>query len=241
MARGGAARASLTTRALLVRRVAYGESDLILTLLTEHAGKLSALARGARRSQRRFGGALEPMHTLRVALDERATSDLYILREASIEQARTGLTSSLEALDAAGRALAWLARACVAKTPEPLAWAAVGDFLDALDSAAQERPPRIQLAEFGLRLLHALGWALDFEHCVRCGKTCEAGQAAFADAAQGGLVCRACGGGRQRLDAPLRSRLAGLMHAPDNALLDADVDAALSLVESALRAHVGEV
>jgi DNA repair protein RecO (recombination protein O) len=237
----GAAHTSLGTRALLVRRVAYGESDLILTLLTEQVGKVSALARGARRSQRRFGGALEPMHTLRVTLEERTTSELYVLREASIEQARSGLTSSLEALDAAGRALTWLARACVAKTPEPLAWAAIADFLDALDAPSSERPPRLQLAEFGLRLLHALGWALDFEHCVRCGKTCEPGQAAFADAAQGGLVCRACGGARQRLDGPLRSRLAALMRAQHNALLEADVDAALSLVDSALRAHVGEV
>jgi DNA repair protein RecO (recombination protein O) len=238
--RGGAAHASLTTRALLVRRIAYGESDLIVTLLTEQAGKLSALARGARRSQRRFGGALEPMHTLRVALDERTTSDLYILREASIDQARSGLTSSLEALEAAGRALKWLAQACVAKTPEPLAWSAISDFLDALDASVAGHRPRRELAEFGLRLLSALGWALDFEQCVRCGKRCEPGQAAFVDAARGGLVCRACGGARQRLDGALRARLAGLMLAGGSTLLDSDVDAVLALVESALRAHVGE-
>jgi len=237
--RGGTAHASVKTRALLVRRVAYGESDLILTLLTEELGKVSALARGARRSQRRFAGALEPMHTLRVALDERTTSDLYMLREASIDQARSELTNSLEALDAAGRALSWLARACVAKTPEPAAWRAISDFLDELDTRSEPRAPRRALAEFGVHLLRALGWALDFEHCVRCGKTCDAGQAAFVDAASGGLICRACGGARQKLDGALRARLAALTHSPNGSLDDCDVDAALSLVENALRAHVG--
>ena len=44
---------------------------MIVTLFTEELGKIAALARGARKSSRRFAGALEPMHTLRVTLDER--------------------------------------------------------------------------------------------------------------------------------------------------------------------------
>jgi DNA repair protein RecO (recombination protein O) len=228
----------LVTRALLLRRVAYGESDLIITVLTERIGLVSALARGARRSQRRFAGALEPMHTLRMALDERPTSDLYVLREASIDQPRYQLTARLDALDAAGRALAWLRRALVPKMPEPGTWNAILHLFDRLDTPSEPRP-RLLLAEFGLALLSALGWGLDFEHCVRCGKPCEAGRAAFVDAARGGLVCRACGGARLRLDAPLRTRLAELARGGEINLLEEDADTALELVEAALRAHVG--
>ena len=48
-----------TSRAVVLRKVVYGEADLVLTLLSRDLGKLSALARGARSSRRRFGAALE--------------------------------------------------------------------------------------------------------------------------------------------------------------------------------------
>jgi DNA repair protein RecO (recombination protein O) len=61
----------IETAALLVRSVAYGEADLIATFFTETDGKLSAMIRGARRSTKRFGGALEPIHELHVVLDDK--------------------------------------------------------------------------------------------------------------------------------------------------------------------------
>ena len=41
------------TRALLLKQVDTGESDRVVTLLTEDLGKVSAIARGARRSRKR--------------------------------------------------------------------------------------------------------------------------------------------------------------------------------------------
>jgi DNA repair protein RecO (recombination protein O) len=218
--------------------VAYAESDLIVTVFTEDLGRVSALARGARKSQRRFGGALEPMHTLRLGLDERPSGDLFILREAGIDRARYVLTENLEALDAAGQALGWLRSVFVPRTPEPVTWALATRLLDELD-APDRRPARVVLAEFGMRLLAALGWGLELERCTRCGKACEPARAAFIDAVRGGLVCRACGGARVRLAGALRRRLAELAAHSDAELFEADVDAALDLVQSALRAHAG--
>nr|MDQ2647496.1 DNA repair protein RecO [Myxococcota bacterium] len=76
-----------STEALVLRRVEYGDADLIVTLLTLSLGRVSALARGARKSRRRFGGALEPFFTLSVTLEERRSSELFALREASVLRA----------------------------------------------------------------------------------------------------------------------------------------------------------
>lgn len=200
---------------------------------------MSALARGARRSQRRFGGALEPMHTLRLTLAESATSELLLLREASIETPRHFLTSRLTTLDVAGRALSWLRHAAVPRTPELGAFRQTLLLLDRLDRADQEARATLALAEFGLRLLSELGWGLDFERCVRCGKPCESDQSAYVDAARGGLMCRACGGARVRLCGALRQRFAKITLDSRAELLDEDASLALDLVEAALRAHVG--
>ena len=48
------------TRAVLLRSIAYRESDRIVTMLTESHGKVALIARGARKSVRRFAGSLEP-------------------------------------------------------------------------------------------------------------------------------------------------------------------------------------
>ena len=46
------------TPAVVVRVVDYGEADRIVTLLTRARGKLAAMARGARKSRRRFAGGV---------------------------------------------------------------------------------------------------------------------------------------------------------------------------------------
>ncbi len=236
--RAKAAARSHTTRALLLRRVSYGESDLVVTLFTEALGRVSALARGARRSQKRFGGSLEPMHTLLVRLDESAGAELMALREASLETPRHHLVRDLDRMQAAGRALGWIRRAAPPRTPEPDAWRVIIELLDRLDDARDTRTPRLHLAELGLRLLAALGWGLDLELCVRCGRACEPGRAAMIDASRGGLVCRACGGARMVLDGAARARLASAAAAKTPGLSPEDVDTALGLVESALRTHM---
>jgi DNA repair protein RecO (recombination protein O) len=229
-----------TTRALLLKRVEYGEADLVLTLFTERYGRISALARAARKSSRRFSGALEPMHTLELELEERPKSELFMLRAARIDRARTALTESLARLEAAGTALSWVRRSAPPRTPEPALWTAIEGLLDRLGDREETTPPRRMLAAAGLRILATLGWGLDFERCVRCGKECPPGQVALVDPTHGGLVCRACGGARTRLDAGSRERLARASLTGDPTALDADdADRALVLVEGVLKAHAG--
>ena len=50
---------SLSTPAIILRRIEYGDFDLILFFLTLEKGKLSAIAKSARKSTKRFGGILE--------------------------------------------------------------------------------------------------------------------------------------------------------------------------------------
>lgn len=239
VARARAQESLRTTRALLVKRVEYGEADLVLTLFTERFGRVSALARGARKSARRFGGALEPMHTLEVRLEERPERELFGLREARIVTPRLALTSELARLEAAGKALGWLRRAAPARTPEPELWRDIEALLDRLAQPGPVDAERI-LSAAGLHLLGALGWGLDFERCVSCGKPCPEGQAGLVDPTRGGLVCRSCGGARRRLDGPRRQRLARVGATGDPTLLEPeDTEVTLELVEQVLRAHAG--
>ncbi len=228
-----------TTRALLLKRVEYGDADLVITLLTETHGKLSALARGARRSTRRFGGALEPMHTLEVALEERTHGDLFGLRDAKIERPRLALISDLARLEAAGRALSWVRQAAPARTPEPELFRVIEGVLDRL-AGPEPVDARATLAAAGLSLLTVLGWGVDFERCVSCGKECPPDLPGLVDPTRGGLLCRSCGGARLRLAADRRRRLGRAAATGDPGELgEGDAEVALDLVEHVLRTHAG--
>jgi DNA repair protein RecO (recombination protein O) len=166
---------------------------------------------------------------------ERPGAELGTLAEASIVRARTTLAGSLEALEVAGIALRWIRRALPPHTPEPGVWHDIDVLLDALDRA--EIKARSRVGAFGLRMLAELGWGLELERCASCGRPCAKESSAFADAARGGIVCRACGGGPVVLRAARRAHLAAAAAGDDEALDDEDARVAIDLVDQALAAH----
>ena len=100
------------------------------------------------------------------------------------------------------------------------------------------------LAQAGLRLLADVGYALDLERCVQCGKECPPGRAARVDPARGGLVCSACGGGRVVLGAEVRAKAIAGERARARRrgrppMTAADAEDLLVLVDGAMAAHAG--
>lgn len=224
----------IQSAALLVRSVAFGEADLIATFFTETEGKIGAVVRGARRSTKRFGGALEPIHELMVTLEDKG-KELCTLKEARIAHVRHGIVADLDAMDAAGRALRWVRHLCPARTPEPAAWSSLRALFDVLDARF---PPLQYLAVFGLGLLADVGYGIDFERCVRCGKPCPDGRPAFIDAAGGGLVCMTCGGARRTISAELRAlAVRAQAREPNLAMTPAQASELVEIAEEAMSAH----
>jgi DNA repair protein RecO (recombination protein O) len=243
-ARSRLAARSHSTLALVLRRTPYGDADLIVSLFSEKLGQVSALARAARKSQRRFGGSLEPFHTVEVELDEAPGAELMRLREARVVGPRPGMLTQLSGMEAAGAFLGWIRHSAPAHTPEPALWQLAQSCLDELETRALQPTaagpsPRLTLAAHGLWLLGACGWRLELEYCVESGVRCPDGKAALIDPARGGLVSRARGGAGLRVSGAARQRLIATQSGRASALAESDVDLTLQLVEGCLRAHAG--
>jgi DNA repair protein RecO (recombination protein O) len=226
----------IESEALVVRTVEFGESDVIATLVTVQAGKVSAIVRGARKGSRRVGGALEPVHTIAVLLEDKG-AELVTLKESRIVRTRAALVASLEALDAAGMALRWVRHLFPPRTPEPEGWRVLVELLDVLDAGTAS--PRAELARAGLALLAAVGYGLDLEQCVVCGRPCPASKAACIDPARGGLVCRACGGASTVLLPEVREAARALASGAPAEVTAAQAESLLQIVDRAMAAHAG--
>ena len=82
--------------------------------------------------------------------------------------------------------------------PEPAVFDVAVRFLMALNEGA---PAEEALLCLQIRILALLGFAPTLDRCVHCGKVPAPGRSASFDATRGGIVCRACGGGRLVLSA----------------------------------------
>lgn len=90
-------------RFILLRKIKYGEADLILHALSPRGEKLSFIARGALRSKKRFGGGiLEPSHYVNLSYKVAAhQGQLNVLEEATLVHDFAGIRKDYDKLDLA--------------------------------------------------------------------------------------------------------------------------------------------
>jgi DNA repair protein RecO (recombination protein O) len=73
-----------TTTAVVLRRREYSDFDLILTVLSFDYGKLTLIAKSAKKSTKRFPGILEPFNELQIAFRTGRRKGMAILEEATL-------------------------------------------------------------------------------------------------------------------------------------------------------------
>jgi len=212
--------------ALVLGTLDYGDADRLVTLLTRGRGKLTAFAAGARKSRRRFAGALEPGTLLRARLVERHGSTVR-LDAVEVVQAFPRIRDELPRIARALYALELCRELLRDDEPAPELLSLAVEWLGRLD--AGEAGPTSVLA-FELQALALAGLMPRFDACALCGRP--PGETPRFDVDHGGAVCAGCAlratgprvdpavleglaaiqaGARQPLPAALRAEARGLL------------------------------
>jgi DNA repair protein RecO (recombination protein O) len=184
--------ASFVTEALVLRVFDFGESDVVVHLLTPETGRLVAVAKGAKRSRKRFSGTLDFFNRLRVQAERRPSQAMARLEHAVLLQTFQEIRLSPPRFALGCYLLELLGRLApeggARKDMQRLFAFATG----ALSTVARREPDLRLRALLELRALDALGLRPELRHCVRCGEELgPAGEVAF-HVADGGPVCGAC-------------------------------------------------
>ena len=190
--------------ALVLRAIAYGDSDAVVHLLVLGRGRISAFARGARSSRKRFGGALEPFQRVEALLAEREGQELWSLREARVVEGHGKLREDLHRIAHAGYASELVHDLTRAGEPADALFALLDGFLTRLEAGAATSA-RLRALELGA--LEAAGLVPELSACARCGEEVPPGRAAF-DPDAGGLLCPRCAGSARGLVLSLPARAA---------------------------------
>ena len=172
-------------RGVVLRQTETKEADKILTVLTAEKGKISVIARGARRKGSRLAAVSQLLTYSELTAYE--SRGWYMLIEGTTLQLFAGLRTDMERLALAS----YFAELTEAVTQEgESAEEILPLLLNALYALGELRKePLLVKVAFELRLLSVAGFTPMLDGCCRCGCDCGDG---WLDAGEGGLVCGNC-------------------------------------------------
>ncbi len=173
------------SEAIVLRTYPFRESDLLVTLFTRVEGKVRGVARAAKKSRRRFGGALEPLTYIKVAYEDRERQELARLD--ACEVLDSPLTSDVSYPRAI--ALGHVAELLDELLPDREANDAV--FRLALSVLAQLRGQDfwMPVTYFDLWMARLMGYLPELSECLTCGRALN-GSRAYFHALADGLICQ---------------------------------------------------
>ncbi len=182
----------------MLKTIDYSDTSLIVRLFTEQFGKVTVIAKGARRSKQASAGILRPPNHIAVWYQHKDQRDIQTLTKFEFVTRYSRLASDLAKSASAMVTIEMLDRAVHDFDPHPILFRLVTSTLRHLDQS--EEDVSVMLHFYQLQLSRQLGFALHLNTCMNCGRPISE---ATLDLTTGDLMCIQCrSGGTLRLSPP---------------------------------------
>lgn len=177
------------TAAVLLKVTDYGESDKIATFYCRTSGKLSCIAKGAKRSKKRFLNKLEIFSLLDIAYVANGRSSLARIDQAELLNPFPLLRKNYDRFTAASL----LCELVLHWTKENDSDEALFNLLAwALEELNTGRPTTGTVVLFQIKLFGLLGYKPHLAGCLGCGQLDREGEPYRFHTMKGGIVCKKC-------------------------------------------------
>jgi DNA repair protein RecO (recombination protein O) len=179
----------ITTQAIVLRNEGLGDADKLVTLFTEHKGKVRGVAKGARRSRTRFGASLEPFTHCCMDIFERRPGVLLRINQTEILHSFMSIRQDFAAISAAAR----MVRLVSVLTPDAEANIKIFNLLLKGLYHLEKNKKDFELITrfFEIHLLKYSGYLPKIDRCLKCNGIINSGPVFFSHRA-GGTICVSC-------------------------------------------------
>jgi DNA repair protein RecO (recombination protein O) len=172
--------------AVILRTRDYRESDRLITFFSRSQGQLTGIAKGARRSKKRFVHTLEPLSHVLITYADRSSSGLVRIDASELKNGFIELRTNLIRLGYASLSCEVVLEMSPERQANPTLFTLLYHYLNQLEGKGE---PEDSCFLFLLRMLSLSGYAPNFQTCLHCGRISTAGQAWHFSIPQGGLLC----------------------------------------------------
>jgi len=176
--------------AIIMRVKEVGESDLLVTFFTAQEGRLSGVAKGARKSRKRFVNALDLFSLVNLEYAPRRQGNLLLLESGKLLNAYPGLRADFPALSKASYMIELTEILFPPGVSEPDMFDLLNLSLDALSRG--EKTHLIPLV-FEFKALSMGGFRIDTRRCAKCARPYQGEGTAVFMPETGGIACLKCG------------------------------------------------
>lgn len=172
------------TEAIVLRTYPLREADLLVTLFTRAQGKIRGVARSAKKSKRRFGGALEPLTYVRAFYDIRERQELVRLDACEVIESPLALEVSYPRVVALGHIAELLDELLPDHELNDSVFRLTLSVLHVLTGPEIWMP----ITYFELWMTRLVGFLPELTECIVCGRNLN-GSRAWFHALADGLMC----------------------------------------------------
>ena len=186
----------IKTDAVVLRSIKHSESSRIVSFFTETNGKVSLIAKGARKAR-----PFVPMDTfslMSIVYRSKSSRDIQLMTSAELLDSFLTVRDDLRKSAAAFAMCDLVNKTTMEDDSNPLLFEALVEALGALNEKSSR--PANSLRHFQIRMIETLGFGLDLERCLNCGKKSEdfpGGKTCRFSFESGGIICPECGAGEE--------------------------------------------
>jgi DNA repair protein RecO (recombination protein O) len=182
-------RSSHKTTAIILNSLDYGESDRILSLYTGEFGKLKGIAKGARRSKKRFPNALEPFSLLHVIFSKRERDTLVLIENCDVINHHSGIRENLDKTLVSSYLLELTDKFTQEGKKDMALFQLLKNFLHIIDTGIHSEE---LIRFFEIRILKLSGYEPIFDRCMLCNKPVSHEELYRFVPSKGGIKCKTC-------------------------------------------------
>jgi DNA repair protein RecO (recombination protein O) len=172
------------SEAIVLRSYPLHEADLLVTFFTRAEGKVKGVAKAAKRSRKRFGGALEPLTSVRVYYDDRDGRELARIDSCDVLDSPLATTVDYPRAVALGHVAELLDELLPEREVNDAIFRLSLAVLANLHAGAIWMP----ITYFDLWMVRLIGFLPDLNACMACGAVLDKDRA-FYHALADGLMC----------------------------------------------------
>lgn len=181
---------TFTDQGLIINKIPYGESDLLITFYSLNRGKMTGIGKGAKRSRKRFSGRLELFSLVRFTGFAKPGINLSRIDECELLDPFENIQYQPQSFFSGCYFLEIINRCCPEFQANRQIFTLLTEFFGFLTMPAG-RNFACQVRLFELQIIALLGFAPLLDYCLGCRNKASR-DTLFFDPEAGGLICGSC-------------------------------------------------
>ena len=159
----------ITTEAIVLNKIDYGDTSIIASFYTKDYGRLSGILKGGRSSKSKIGKTVDPLNHLEIILYKKDTRELQLVSNTSIITHFPAIKEDYEKMQYALAVIELLKKLTPEHESNLRLFSGTIRILSLIDASKEEAI--VLFGRYFLFFLTETGYEPQFESCVSCGKS----------------------------------------------------------------------